>query len=60
MISNKVVPMTSLLMIGADRIIGTKYSPPKKCGMNNEEIMLKEGFQKIYTSGNRVFMWTKD
>lgn len=54
---NKVVPMTSLLMIGADRILGTSYGPKSECGLNNEDIMLKEGYLKVYTAGNRVFVW---
>lgn len=54
---NKVVPMTSLLMIGADRILGTNYGPKSECGLDNEGIMEKEGYLKVYTSGNRVFLW---
>ena len=57
--SSKVVPITSLLMIGADRILGTNYGSQEKSGMNNEEIMIKEGFVKVYTAGNRVFVWSK-
>lgn len=53
----KKVPMTSLLAIGADRILGTHYGSKAKCGMNNEQIMLKEGWVKVYTAGNRVFVW---
>ena len=55
----KKVPMTSLLAIGADRILGTHYGPKSKCGMNNEEIMIKEGWLKVFTAGNRVFVWKK-
>lgn len=58
--NNKVVSMTSLLIIGADRILGTSYGPKSKCGLNNEEIMLKEGYLKVYTAGNRVFLWGEE
>lgn len=55
----KKIPMTSLLSIGADRILGTHYGPKSQCGMNNEQIMLHEGWVKIFTAGNRVFVWNK-
>lgn len=55
--TGKMIPITSLLAIGADRILGTNYGSKKKSGMNNEQIMLKEGFVKVYTAGNRVFVW---
>jgi hypothetical protein len=54
---NKRYPLTSLLMLGADRLIGTNYGPRAVCGLDNEQIMLKEGYLKVYTSGNRVFKW---
>lgn len=38
---------------GADRLIGTNYGK----GTNNEDILLKEGFMKIYDCGQLVFEW---
>lgn len=58
--TNKSIPMTSLLMIGADRLLGNNCGTPSKCGINNEQIMIKEGFVKVYTAGNRVFVWKED
>lgn len=55
--TTKKVPITTLLAIGADRVLGTNYGSPKKCGMNNVQIMEKEGWVKIYTAGNRIFIW---
>lgn len=49
----------SLLAQGADRLLGTSYGKPEVCGLNNEQIMLLEGWVKVYTSGNRVFWWEK-
>lgn len=57
---NKIVPMTSLLSIGADRILGTSYGSKKESGMNNRDIMLAEGFFEVYTAGNRVYLWNKE
>ena len=36
---------------GADRLIGTSYGK----GTNNEEIMLNEGFVKVFDCGQLVF-----
>lgn len=41
---------------GPDKILGTDYGK----GANNEEIMLKEGFVKVYNSGNKVYVWNND
>jgi len=49
----------SLIRQGADRLLGTSYGRPEKCGMNNREIMLKEGWLPVYTAGNRVFVWCR-
>lgn len=56
--TKKRVGMGSLLSQGADRLLGTSYGSVEKSGLNNEEIMIKEGFFPIYTSGNRIFSWT--
>lgn len=53
--TNKV-PITTLLSIGADRILKTNYGPRKICGLSNTQIMEKEGWVKVYTAGNRVFV----
>lgn len=55
--SNKRVPQTSLLRLGADRLLGTTYGSREESGLNNEDIMLLEGFLPVYTAGNRVFRW---
>jgi hypothetical protein len=55
---NRVVKHTSLLAIGADRILKTAYGTREESGMDNTAIMLAEGFLPVYTAGNRVFRWT--
>lgn len=54
---NKKVSQVSLVMQGADRLLGTNYGSVKECGLNNEQIMLREGYLPVYNSGNRVFAW---
>jgi len=56
---NLRVRQTSLNTLGADRLLGTSYGKPEECGMNNREIMLKEGFLEVYSSGNLVYTWEK-
>jgi hypothetical protein len=53
----KRVRETSLLAIGADRLLGTSYGRPEECGLVNRDIMLLEGFLPVATAGNRVFLW---
>lgn len=50
---------SSLLMVGADRLLGTDYGSLSTSGLNNHDIMILEGFVPIYTAGNRVFAWKK-
>lgn len=57
---NKVVRNTSVLSLGADRLIGTNYGPRELCGLDNNGIMLVEGFLPVYTAGNRVFVWNRN
>lgn len=57
-VSGKHVAQTSLLKVGADRLLGTSYGPREVCGMGNDEIMVAEGFLPVYTAGNRVFLYT--
>lgn len=52
-----VVPETSLLRLGADRLLGTSYGSREKSGLNNHDIMALEGYLPVYTAGNRVFRW---
>lgn len=52
------VPQTSLLMRGADRLLGTSYGSRAASGLDNESIMLLEGFLPVHTAGNRVFHWS--
>lgn len=54
---NKKFSNTSVLSIGADRLLGTNYGSQKDSGLNNSEIMILEGFLPVYTAGNRVFIW---
>lgn len=43
---------------GADTAIGTHYGSMESCGMNNTQIMLQEGWVRVYTAGNRSFVRT--
>ena len=38
---------------GVDNILGTNYGK----GANNEELMIKEGYVKVYNAGNKVFVY---
>lgn len=58
--TNKMVPVTTLLAIGADRVLGTNYGSREESGMNNDDIMIAEGFTKVYTAGNRVYVWERE
>lgn len=53
---NRIVKGTSLLMQGADRLLGTSYGSREESGLDNRGIMLAEGFLPVNTSGNRVFL----
>lgn len=57
---NDKVPETSLVRQGADRLIGTSYGRPEECGLDNHQIMMKEGWLPVYTSGNRVYVYESD
>ena len=50
----------SLIRQGADRLLGTTYGSREESGLNNEQIMLLEGWLPVYTAGNRVFTWQSD
>lgn len=56
-LDNKAVRDTSLLALGADRILKTNYGSREDSGLSNGDIMLLEGFLPVYTAGNRVFKW---
>ena len=45
-----------LLRQGADRLLGTNYGPVERCGMNNHDIMLNEGFVGVYDCGSKVYV----
>lgn len=47
----------SLRAIGADRLLKTNYGSIEKCGMNNKDIMLNEGFVEVYDCGQSVYVW---
>lgn len=40
---------------GPDQILGTKYGKRT----NNEDIMINEGFVKVYNSGNKVYLYER-
>ena len=44
---------------GVDQLLGTDYGKPEICGMNNKEIMVKEGFVKVYDCGQSTWIWKK-
>ena len=47
---------SSLRARGADILLETKYGSLDECGMNNSDIMLKEGWRRVFTCGN----WRED
>lgn len=53
--SGKSIRGSSLIMQGADRLLGTSYGSREESGFGNKEIMLLEGFLPVNTSGNRIF-----
>lgn len=47
----------SLLMkLGADKLLNTNYG----IGVNNQDIMIKEGFLPVHNCGNLIFTWNED
>lgn len=56
--SKKKITNTSLLRLGADKLLGTNYGSREESGLNNEDILRLEGFLRVFTSGNRVFHWS--
>lgn len=54
---NKRIYNNSLIRQGADRLLGTSYGSREASGLNNEQIMLLEGWLPLYTAGNRIFLW---
>jgi hypothetical protein len=57
--TNQAVRETSLLSLGADRLLGTSYGTPTQCGLTNDQIMEREGFVRVFTAGNRVFQFMR-
>nr|DAX72798.1 MAG TPA: endonuclease-like protein [Caudoviricetes sp.] len=53
---NSFILDSSLRVRGADILLETKYGSPDECGMNNSDIMLKEGWRRVFTCGN----WRED
>ena len=45
---------------GADQLLGTNYGKPEICNMTNEDVMIKEGFLKVYDCGQSTWIWNKD
>lgn len=58
--SHKTLSSNSLYKVGADRLLGTNYGNRKESGLDNEEILIIEGFLPTYTSGSRVFIWEEN
>lgn len=56
---NRKIPESSLVRLGADRLLGTSYGSPGDCGMDNHQIMVHEGWLPVYTAGNRVYVYGK-
>lgn len=56
---DKRVPQTSLLRLGADRLLGTSYGSREESGLDNDAIMVVEGFLPVFTAGNRRFVWQR-
>lgn len=59
-LSDKTVSPVSLVRHGADRLLGTNYGSREESGLDNEAIMMLEGFMQVPTAGNRVFEWRKE
>lgn len=56
---DRVIRETSLLALGADRLLKTNYGPREESGLDNHGIMIAEGWLPIYTAGNRNFVWKR-
>lgn len=50
---------TSLLKLGADRLLKTNYGSRERSAMDNHQIMILEGWLPVHTAGNRTFIWTR-
>lgn len=53
---NKHITVAELLRLGADKLIGTNYGK----NTNNEEILLKEGFEVILDEGQDTYLYLDD
>lgn len=52
---SRMVRDTSLLRVGADRILGTHYGSVEECGLDNHGIMQMEGYVGVYDCGSKVY-----
>jgi len=50
---------SALMRIGADRLLGTTHGSVEKSGLRNEDIMLSEGWLKVYRAGNLRMVWRR-
>ena len=50
--TGKTFSHSSLNMKGADKLVGTNYGK----GTNNEEIVIQNGYKKVYNSGLDVYV----
>lgn len=57
--TGKCVSNNSMVRIGADPLIGTHYGSMEESGMTNNDIMHAEGWLRVPTAGNRVFVWNQ-
>ena len=49
-----------LLQRGADQLLGTNYGKPEVCGMNNKQVMVREGYVEVYDCGQSTWVWRKE
>lgn len=57
--NNERIAQTTLLKLGADRVLKTSYGSRETSGLDNTAIMLLEKWLPVYTAGNRIFNWIK-
>lgn len=46
--------------LGADKLLGINYGSIDDCGLNNRDIMLKEGFVEVYDCGQAIYSYIKN
>lgn len=51
---NRKIPESSLVRLGADRLLDTD------CEIDNHQIMVHEGWLLVYTAGNKVYVYEEE